>query len=84
MGHQGFSNEETATQNAVVKGISLKGFKEKPKMVVALKDITVTGSISGLKAHGTVHSATYASLQLFIVTADKPRGVAITWIACGK
>merc|ERR1712212_173381 len=74
MGHQGFSNEETATQNAVVKGISLKGFKEKPKMVVALKDITVTGSISGLKAHGTVHSATYASLQLFIVTADKPRG----------
>ena len=53
-------------------------------MVVALKDITVTGPNSGLQINGLAHSATYASLQLFTLTADKPRGVAITWIACGK
>ena len=53
-------------------------------MVVALKDITVTGPNSGLQINGLAHSATYASVQLFRLTADKPRGVAITWIACGK
>jgi len=84
MGYQSFTNEETEKTGSSVKEISLKGFKETPMMVVALKDITVTGPTSELQIHGVAHSATYASLQLFTLTADKPRGVAITWIACGK
>merc|ERR1712212_792954 len=84
MGYQSFTNEETEKTGSSIKEISLKGFKETPMMVVALKDITVTGPTSGLLIHGVAHSATYASLQLFTLTADKPRGVAITWIACGK
>ena len=86
MGYQRFTNEETATQKVVLKEISLKGFKEKPMMLVALKDITVTvgHGHSGLQAHGQVHSATSASLQLVIITAVQPRDVSITWIACGK
>ena len=84
MGYEGFPNEETATQNKVVKEITLKGFKETPMMVVALKDITVTGPRSGLTAYGWPTSATSASIQLSIMTAAEPIDVAITWIACGK
>merc|ERR1712212_596968 len=84
MGYEGFANEETEKTGSIVKEISLKGFKETPMMAVALKDITVTGPNSGLQINGLAHSATYASLQLFTLTDDKPRGVAITWIACGK
>jgi len=84
MGAQGFANEETHHQQSVIRKIALEGFKEKPTMAVALKDITVTGPRSGLTAYGWPTSATSASIQLSIMTAAEPIDVAITWIACGK